>query len=370
MRPSSSFGKFVVLSSLLTAGGCGRDPFVPPARSRPTVRESVQPSKPVFLVLVTPTVPEGDLEVWAARAQHEANDKRAIFRVMKPGLGESQASQPGVVVRAIAEGASALIVYPGDSPDLAKSLAHAEDQGVPVVLLDKGLAAPEGRRPFTVVEVAPFEESARQIVSATVEDLKQASQPVDGRALVLVDKVVDQTSGLRVEALASAAKAAGFREVVRVPFDSSVETSAEIEVAAAVKTMPDVSIVLTDDAEGMTGASVARKRFGGKPIFFVGGYTDYRTSRIIITPGRESCYVEGRYTELAALAVNTALDKLKGSSVPDRCLVTSKFIKTLGAVATEEDRLNSQSFLSPAGHGEATSPKDAATKKESPEKPH
>ena len=69
------------------------------------------------------------LELWAVWALREANDQHLVFRTMGPGPGESSMSQPEVVKRVLADGASALLVVQGDSPELAQSLADAEAEG-------------------------------------------------------------------------------------------------------------------------------------------------------------------------------------------------------------------------------------------------
>jgi len=352
----------------LLSSGCS-DPFAPPTRVKPlpSAGGSVG-TKATLLILVVPNLPTKDLEVWAMRAQHEANDKRAIFRIMGPSPTETAADQPTAVRRALAEKPSALLVYPGDSPELPKALAEAEAKGVPVVLIDKSIPAPEGSKPFTVVGPAPYEESAKKIVATTIEDLKKASQPINGTAIVLADKVVDRTSGERVAALKAAAETAKFRQVVTVPFDSTDQNAAKKAVLAAVKAYPDISVVLTDDGEGMYGAAVARGDSKGKPIFFVGGYTDYRSSMIITPPPRESCVVEGRFTEIGGLTVLTALAKLRGESVGEHAYVTSKFTKTEGAVASEAEHAAIPSPVhvtspdAPGKFDKSPNDKDSATK--------
>lgn len=89
-------GSWLGLSCLaLLAQGCGQNSFTPPRRSKPlpTVGASAE-SKAKFLILVVPKPLVGDLEVWAMRAQHEANDKRAIFRTMAPRRARPKPCKP------------------------------------------------------------------------------------------------------------------------------------------------------------------------------------------------------------------------------------------------------------------------------------
>jgi len=330
---------WIVLAGLpFVATGCG-DLFAPPSRIKSVSRsDKATAAKPNFLIFVSPGPLSGDLDAWAYRSQLEANDKRAIFRIMGPSPPPSEKDQPEIIRMALAEGASALIVCAGDSPDLGRTLADAEAKGVPVILIDKPVAAPEGSKPFTVVEFAPFEETARQIVGATIEDLKKAKQPVDGTALILVDtKNIDRNSGRRAEALKAASAAAGFRKIVTVPFDGSQQEAGKLAVIEAVKANPDTSIVLAENGEGLVSGALARVELKGKPIVFVGGYTDYRNSPVVTPPNRESCHVEGRFIELGSQAVLAALARLRGETVAEHVYVTPRFVKTEAGVSSETE---------------------------------
>jgi ABC-type sugar transport system substrate-binding protein len=323
---------------LALSSGCG-DPFAPPSRPRPVeTNDSIASAKSIYYVV--PRVPTAELELWGLLAQNEANGKQVIFRVAGPGSAESPALQPESVRKSVADGASALIVVPGDSPELGPALAEAEAKKVPVVLIGRSVPAPPGTKPFTYVDHEPFEVSAGRIVSTILQDLKKAGKPADGTALVLADKEVDDWSSRRVAALEAAAKAAGLRRVEVVSFDGSKRDTAKLAVVEAVKAHPDVAVVLADETNGMRAASEARLEFKGKPAFLVGGYGGYRISAVPLTFPGESCFVEGHFEELARLAVVTALARLRGEPVDERVVQVPTFNRGSGLVADETSGTN------------------------------
>ena len=329
-----------LMALVVVSSGCGQDPFSPPSRPKSTPStESTWAPKATYLVLVTPEVPSDEVEAWTFRAQREANGRQAIFRVMGPSPDQPSSKQPDVVRKAVADGATALIVVPGDSPGLGKALAEAEAKGVPVVLLARSIAAPAGSKPFSVVEHGDFDDSARKIVATTLEDARKVGRPADGTALVTVDQATDASSTRRVAALKSAAEAAGFRKVVMVPFDRSKDDAPKTAILEAVKANPDVSVVLADDSESTMWAAEARMALQANPTFFVGGYMDYGASKNYTPPTKESCYVDGKFADLGALAVKTALGRLRGEPAEEHVVMSTKFIRGQGLVASETDLL-------------------------------
>ena len=355
----SRFGAgLVALAATAATAGCGHDPFSAPSRPRPSPSAGAdQGSKMTYVVYVMPGPPTGDLELWGITAQREANIRQAIFRIMGPTPDHPEVKQAGIVRKALEDKASALVVVPGDDPELGKALADAEAQGVPVVLIGRSVPWPEGGpRTFTVVDHGEFDESARKLVAATREDAGKAGRAVDGTALILADRETDTSSGRRVAALKAAAESSGFARVVVVPFEPNRADSPKQAVLEAVKANPDVAVVLGDDSNTMAGASEARMELKGNPAFFVGGYTDYGTTAGHPLMMRESAYYEGLYGELGGLAVKTALAKVRGEAVGSRVVLTSKFNRGMGAVATEDDQQKMIRMRGGARKGEAARP--------------
>jgi ABC-type sugar transport system substrate-binding protein len=300
--------------SLLMATGCGQDPFGAPARSSPPVStEDIQTAKAIYMVI--PSRLEGEVEVWGILAQREANDKKAIFRLMGPTPDQPVLNQSEVVRKAVDDGATALIVIPGDSADLAQTLVEIEAKGVPVVLLGRTIAAPAGAKPFTYVDHEPCGPLAKRIVATMLEDLKKAKRPTEGTVLLIMDKSPDPNATARMGTIKTALEGVGLRSVVEVTFDGNVAGDSQAVTLEAVKSHPDVIMAIADEGEGIQGASRARISLGGEPAFFVGGFAGYRKSMNTLAFQTESCYVEGRVDELSRLAVVTALKKLKGEPI-------------------------------------------------------
>jgi ABC-type sugar transport system substrate-binding protein len=324
---------------LVLFGACGKDPFVPERRAKSKITGELSSStKPIYIVFAVPVEPNAEMQVWALRAQQVANEQRVIFRVMGPKDNTNE-TLADVVRLAVADRVSALIVYPDATPNLGQSLAEAEAQGIPVVLIERTVEAPSGAQPFTVVGHPPFERSATQIVEATLSDLKKASHPLDGPAFVLSDKLKDDTTTQRVEALKLAASKAGFRDVSLLTHDTAVPDSARLAVLDAVAKHPDLSVVLADDSEGLVGAALGRIESEGKPIFFVGGYTGFRNSGVLRHPLRESCYVDGIFEELGDRAIRVAIAKLRGEDFRQLKTLEPQFVKTVGGVWEEGETL-------------------------------
>jgi ABC-type sugar transport system substrate-binding protein len=323
----------VVLASM--ASGCG-DPFGAPTRSSSSSSPelaAVEPQAPKTIFMVVPSFPVNQVELWCIQAQREANTQKTIFRAMGPSEGQPSSNQPEVIRKAIADGASALIVVPGDAPELAQTLADAEAKGVSVVLLGRSIPAPTNSKPFTYIDHEAYVGLAKRIVATTIEDAKKAGRPLDGTVLLVTDQVFDQNSAVRQAALKEAVEAAGLRPVVNVSFNGSTAESAKKAVLEAVKAHPDVVIVLSDEGEGTFGASQARFSLGGEPVFFVGGFAGYRGQINDTLLANESCLVEGRVGEMATLAVHTALKKLKGEPVPERVELPATFRRGTGEIA-------------------------------------
>ena len=333
-----------ILLGLLIGGlpipGCGGDPFGPPSTPKRGAGAGSRESETKSIYFVVPGVPEGDVLAWAANAQTEANLRQVVFRVMVAPPGDRTTGQAELVKRALADGASALLVVAGDDPALPKALADAESGGVPVVLIGRSLAAPEGSKPFTTVELGEFEESARKIVGATVDDLKKSKRTVEGTAIVLVNSVADATLARRVEAMKAAASKAGFPKVIPLTIDGSKLEAAKGLLKEAVKANPDVAIFLATDNETLFVAEEVRIALKGSPLVFAGGFTNYTTTIVLVFFMRESAFVEGRFEEMARLGVVTILKKLQGEEVGPVVLQSPKFNRGLGTVSSPEAAKN------------------------------
>ena len=114
------------------------------------------------LFLIANEVPGEDPEGWftyrASRGERRADD----FPVPAgPEPGRPTPPRAELVRRAIADGASAILVTPKGDAQLPKALAEAEAKGIPVVLIGRPVTPPAGSKPFTTVAPGPLREIDR-----------------------------------------------------------------------------------------------------------------------------------------------------------------------------------------------------------------
>ncbi len=310
--------------SLAGLSGCGQDPFGPPTRVRPaTSAETTEKAKSIYFI--TAGIPVGEVEEWAREAQVEANVNHIIFRITGPGPNDPPSAQADVIRRSIGEDISGLIVVPAEGPEVGKALAEAQAKGIEVVLIGQAVAAPEGAKPFPVVDFAPLEPSAARIVSTVIADLKAAGRSAEGPVLILSEQQGDRTSKKRLEAMKAAVTAAGFTRIVELTLNSTAPVEAKKQLLDAVNALPDLAMILTLDAETLRLAGQIRQITNRKPDYFIGGYIDFAVTR---TPGTFtliSCYAQGRYTQLANLAVKAILSRFKGDPEPMRLTLEPLF---------------------------------------------
>ncbi len=329
MRRAVQVSWCVVLGSIFVASGC--DSELPP---RPTLKRGLgsasapeEGAKTVFMVIPGP--PDVDVELWSMAGQREAGDSRAVFRLSGPGPSVPSLDQAAIARKAVADGASALVVVAGEAPDLPAALAEAEAKKVPVVLLGKPLGPPAGSPAFTHVRPGSFEPAARKVVEAAKADARTLGLPDDFTTIILVDQDGDLYSSARVAALKGAAEAAGLKKIELVSFKSG--EGAKVALLSALKEHPDAAIVLCDDDDAMLAASRARMDLDRKPTIVVGGFAGSRGMWEPSYYANESSFVECRNEKLAKLAVRTALEKSRGESVPAVVELEPKFNRGRGA---------------------------------------
>lgn len=342
-RSVASFRVGLMWSALL-ASGCGPDRFsVPP---RPGSASTAEPESAKTIFFVGTGSRDEREQIYAYATQREANSRQAIYRP----AGTAPGGQPGAIRKALADGASALIVVPGDAPDLGAALAEAESKQVPVILLGREVPAPAGSGPFTVVVQQPYEESARRIVATTIEDAKKAGRPGDGVAKILFDLRDKDDSAPRVEALKLAAEAAGLRKVEVVPIQGPPGEASAAAVFDLLGKDKELTIILVDGEEVMQGVSKARIKLAANPPIFVGGFIGNTSGSSPVIFGRESCFVQVYPEDLGRLATRTALARLRGEPAEPRVVQSTKFNRGTGSLSTaEEAKLLDQSNYYPVG---------------------
>jgi ABC-type sugar transport system substrate-binding protein len=305
--------------------GCGYDPFGPPSRPNRSVVKDDPADKTRLIYMILKAVPNDETMAWALDAQTEANDNRAVFKVLGPKPDQNSSIQPEIIKRAIDDQASALLVDPGDSPELGKILAEVEASGIPVVLISRSIPAPEGSKPFTVVNHGSFDQPAAKILATTAEAAKKAGRPERGPVLVVSDLVTDRTSAARALALKEAATKAGYAKVIELAIDGPKLDESSKKIREVVDANPDLGVILTDDAESMRAACQVRQELKGKPIISVGGFLDFAPTKVMVPLDKASCAYMGRFSQLGTFATRALLSKMKGETVGPQVSVAPLF---------------------------------------------
>jgi ABC-type sugar transport system substrate-binding protein len=327
MRRTLSRMSVGLIWSITLVPGCGTDLLAPPPNPPPPI---AVPETARTIFMITPGPPEDDPEGWVLVAQREANRERVIFRSLGPGPNESSTAQSTVIRRAIDDGASALIVVPSDAPGLPEALAEAESKKVPVVVIGRPITPPPGSPPFTNVAPGSFRMTAEQLVQAATADARKAGLPADGTAYLLVDRVGGAFTVDRAAALEAAATKAGLK-VRRLEFDPPANSPSASEAIKTILDSPDVTILLAADEPAMQLATKARKSLSPRSKVFVVGYASHGNAMMPGVYGSESAFVDYRSEEMGRLAVQAALERLRGEEPGHKVEVDSRFRRGLAA---------------------------------------
>ena len=251
------------------------------------------------------------------RSPDEAESVRAAARLqagydkvrLRPTVLSEQdlpAQQAEMVREALLRQPLALVVEPADPTDrrLADVLHKAQDEGVPIVLLNRPLSAPgagaghpdskedlaspskagqPGRepakapaakteRPMILVTPPLFEPSARQLVASAVRNAKNARLDPKGGAILLVNTIGDPFLRDRTDALRTALKAKGITTIEELPFAESFEVGSKL-LSERLKANPKIALVFSIDTLSSSAIRNAMNNLGAERPFILAGYS-------------------------------------------------------------------------------------------------
>ena len=324
MRGSIDWRMLGLASLLGMAPGCGYDLFGPPAPP-PSAQDSGPTEAPRTIFMVTTVAPDSEPEGWVLTAQREANQSRAPFRSLGPVSGQGPEVEADLVRRAVADGASALIVVASEAPGLARALDEAESKKVPVVVVGRPVAGGGDPSRFTLVAPGSSQDYADRLVKVTLDDAKGAGFPGDGPALVLLFPDHDAFAIDRAEALMGAASRAGLKPRT-VRFDGEGESKSTREALRAMAQLTDPSVVLAADDASVRLVAFARETSSPRPSLFSSGFVNAQPG----TPEKfkgESALVASRRDDLGRLAVRAAFERMGGEPAGRRIAPESQFLR-------------------------------------------
>jgi ABC-type sugar transport system substrate-binding protein len=320
-RRFARFPACVSLSLIIVVCGCDQ----PPSGPVTTVAfdQAIGPSgaaKATQIVFILPAERTDELAVWEQVGRMEAGLARAIFEARRPQPGDPPARQAELVREAAQRGASALIVVAENPEAIAPALAEVRDQGVPIVLLDRPVAVPG--QPLTLVTRPPVDAPARALVAAAVEAAKAEGFPPDGPALILSSSRSDENVQARVSAFKSALADAGVTLVDSARYGMGVANPLAAEsretILKSLTERPGIAIILSADELGIRGATLAREVLGPGAKFVLAGFTANAKILDLVAKRETAALVDLNQVGIARQAVQTALKKVSGETVPER----------------------------------------------------
>jgi ABC-type sugar transport system substrate-binding protein len=321
----SAFGPTagLVLSALLFVAGCGPDAFAPPPSPELSQIPSSATAPPALSVELILADPGG---MWRSALQEgvrgEAAKAKVLFNASVAGAPGKPSRQSELVRDAAGRGISAMLVEPGDDPDLAAALAEARGKGAAVVLLWKpltGTVAGEGsaQRP-PVVRFGPFENVARLLAGAVVEDVKASKLPADGRFLIAEGVPGAPDARELTAAVTKALGAAGVKEVKTLPITVTKDTDVQATFATAAHAIdadPKVTAVIGIDEEGTNAALGSLEKVKPGRKYAMGAVASLDRE---LTPAAKFSFAalaDRNYSRLARKAIELAAAQARGEAV-------------------------------------------------------
>jgi ABC-type sugar transport system substrate-binding protein len=263
--------------------GCDSDQGAPPTGLPvpPTSAAQVDDDGSVpFVALIVPRTGLVDATVWEQLARLAAPDAGALAEVIKSEKGHQAES----VRRSVQRGASALIlVSPDESePELVSALREAREstlatrhRPLPILLGLKGLDIGSDHLP--VVRFESIDDSARELVAATLEDARKAGEPEHPKAVILYNGPYDFEGQARIDAVRKALTEAKVTLLPDAAFQGFMAEAGEA-LNASLEAEPDVAIVIATDDQGGRAAATVRDKLEKSQHRFVLG---------VIGPARE-----------------------------------------------------------------------------------
>ena len=311
--PASINGLVVAVAAL---AGCDSDSFAPPPpiAPRPSSVSGGIPGRAKEVALILSREDNDESAFIESIARLEAGTIRAVYQSIKPAPGDPPGAQGDLIRRAVADGASAIVVVAEDPKVVAEAIGSIDTKKVPVVLLGRPVPGASGA---TLVTFPSFAASAKEIVGAIAEAAKKAGFPDDAPVILLKVEPRDETSAARDAAIIEAIGATKHRIVTSILLTNPTD-SVRPTLDAAIREHPDLCAVLADTDDGLNLASAARGALKTRGKFLIGGYLLARGNLQVVNSGQVTAVAERNLDGLVRRSIQVAIDRAEGKAVPDR----------------------------------------------------
>jgi len=315
-------GLLIAVASIVCGCDAGR-----PASTTPTVSDDENPAEvSTYLYLILPAERTPLLSSYEQAALLAAGKEQAILRLEKPEEDAPASRQVELIRKAIADGATAILIVAQDPKAVAPALVEAREKGISVVLLDRPV--PVEGTPLTLVTQPPLAESARKMVDQVIKAVEEFKLPAEAPAVLIVHQRPDDPDlSARASALREALKGAGVTEIMEFRFE---EPGAESKTLyeQAVTREPTVSMIFANDDDALAAVAGPRAdsvRDGGVPRM-LGGMVSQPRNLDLVSFNQAAGLVNMDIQGLMDRAVRAAIEQARGVDEPSRIVVPRKIV--------------------------------------------
>jgi ABC-type sugar transport system substrate-binding protein len=293
-----------------------------------------------------------DAETLKSAARTQAGYDKVKLEITMLGDSDLPAQQAGLVQAALARNPLALILEPADTEDkhLARAVAQAQDQGVPVLFLYRALSAAalgshtsasggatasksadrasadhssaksqsaDALNPPILIGAPSFGTSAKQLVESAIRNAKNGRLDPKRGAIVVINTVSDAFSNDRASALHEALKKAGINPIDEVRFAYTADRADKV-LSERFKVNPKATMVFATDSLCLSTIRqlITQGEFADHHFVMAGYVSDDR-----LVPfsqhGDMAALAEFNATRLVRKAITAAAAVSEGKNVPE-----------------------------------------------------
>jgi len=331
-------------------GGAGSTPpkmFTPPASSDVLLPPRAG-AKAIALVLARHDPDDGEILKSAARTQAGYDKVKLDITMLEDQ--DLPAQQASLVRAALARNPLALILEPADTEDkhLAQAVSEAQQQGVPVLFLNRPLssalmnsqtsaaggattstsrsqasadqtAAPprsaQTTKPPILVGSPSFDSSAKLLVESAIRNAKNGGIDPKGGAILVVNTVSDAFADDRSRAIRKALENAGIKSVDEVRFAYKADLAEKI-LSERFKSNTKAAMVFAIDSLCLTSIrQLSGKEEVAERPYVVAGYVSDDRLLPFTQAGAIAAQAEFNSTRLVRKAITAAASVAQGKEV-------------------------------------------------------
>jgi ABC-type sugar transport system substrate-binding protein len=293
-----------------------------------------------------------DAEAVRASARQQAGLDKVKLRTSVLTEQDLPARQAELVRESLSRQPLAIIVEPADPTDrrLHEALEKAQDDGVPIILLNRPLAAAQSPakgqpdpkqgagtpgqpgatgtariethtspsdRPMILVSPPSFEASASKLVASAFRNAKNAKLDPSAGAIIVINPTSDPFVQTRIDALRAALVANGVSKIEEIPFAQNIEVGSRL-VRERLKANPKLALVFSIDSMSSSASRNAMNELGTDRPFIPAGYSAEDSFAEITKVADFAAVALYAPARIVRKAIDTAIAVAEGRPVPSR----------------------------------------------------